>query len=155
MQINLGTLNYKDKIEVNEIIDYPKEYLANSEIKQLNGVEVNGFLYQNEVDEYMASLDVKGKMVLTDAVTLENVDYDFSFTIDDVIPENCINTQNMLDIMELLWQNIVLEMPIRYTKSDADNLKGDNWQVITNNDKEDEIDPRMQKLYDYYNKGGE
>jgi uncharacterized metal-binding protein YceD (DUF177 family) len=57
--------------------------------------------------------------------------------------------------MEFLWQNIVLEVPIRYTKSDADNLKGDNWQVISDNNNEEEIDPRMQKLYDYFNKGGE
>ena len=54
--------------------------------------------------------------------------------------------------MEFLWQNIILEVPIRYTKSDADNLSGDNWQVI--NGDEEKIDPRMQKLYDYY-KGGE
>ena len=60
----------------------------------------------------------------------------------------------MLDIMELLWQNIVLEVPIRYTKSDADNLKGDNWEVLNAEEKQEEIDPRMQKLLDYY-KGGE
>ena len=60
----------------------------------------------------------------------------------------------MLDIMELLWQNIVLEVPIRYTKSDADNLKGDNWKVLSDSSRDQEIDPRMQKLYDYY-KGGE
>jgi len=88
-----------------------------------------------------------------DSVTLEEIPYEFDFIIDDVVDETCINEQNMLDIMELLWENIVLEVPIRYTKSDAEDLKGDNWEVLSDN-KEDKIDPRMQKLYDYY-KGGE
>ena len=153
--INLSTLNYKDKIDVDEVIDYPLEYLKNSDIKKLEKVKVNGYLSQNDLNEYVASLNVSGQMYLIDAVTLEQVPYDFNFDIDDVIPQNCINEQNMLDIMEFLWQNIVLEMPIRYTKSDADNLKGDNWQVINEVADEKEIDPRLQKLYDYYNKGGE
>ena len=153
--INLSNLNYKDKIDIDEVIDYPIEYLKNSDIKKLEKVKVNGFLAQNEVNEYVANLHVYGQMYLIDAVTLEEEPYDFDFNIDDVIPQNCINEQNMLDIMEFLWQNIVLEMPIRYTKSDADNLKGDNWQVINEVAQGEEIDPRMQKLYDYYNKGGE
>ena len=155
MNINLSTLNYKDKIDINEVIDFPDNYLTNSDIKKLKDVHVSGIFYQNDMNEYLAKIKVNGQMYLTDAVTLDIVPYEFSFIYDDVIPENCINEQNMLDIMEFLWQNIVLEMPIRYTKSDADNLKGDNWQVISDNKDEDEIDPRMQKLYDYYNKGGE
>ena len=122
--INLSTLNYKDKIDINEIIDYPTDYIEKSGIKKLTGVNVNGHIYQNDLDEYMAYLNVDGQMYLSDAVTLEDIPYDFSFVIDDAIPQKCINEQNMLDITEFLWQNIVLEMPIRYTKSDADNLKG-------------------------------
>ena len=33
------------------------------------------------------------------------------------------------------------------------NLKGDNWKVT--DEVEEGIDPRMQKLYDVINKGGE
>lgn len=155
MQINLSVLNYKERIDISQNIEFPENYFTSSDIKDLKDVSVNGFFYQNDLDEYMANIEVSGNMILIDAVTLDLVPYHFSFSLDDNIPENCINEQNMLDILEFLWQNIVLEMPIRYTKSDADNLKGDNWQVISDNNIEDEIDPRMQKLYDYYNKGGE
>lgn len=155
MQINLSVLNYKERIDISQNIEFPENYFTSSDIKDLKDVSVNGFFYQNDLDEYMANIEVSGNMILIDAVTLDLVPYHFSFSFDDNIPENCINEQNMLDILEFLWQNIVLEMPIRYTKSDADNLKGDNWQVISDNNIEDEIDPRMQKLYDYYNKGGE
>ena len=66
-------------------------------------------------------------MELLDSVTLEPITYDFSFTINDNLVDYLENSENLLDIKEFLWQNIVLEMPIRYTKSDADNLKGDNY----------------------------
>ena len=155
MEINLNDLSYKNKILIDDIISFPKEYLKNSDIQKLDNICIKGFLYQNEVNEYIANINVSGQMNLLDSITLKEIPYYFAFTIDDIIPENCINEQNMLDIMELLWQNIVLEEPIRYTKSDADNLKGDNWQVLSDNNKEEKIDPRMQKLYDYYNKGGE
>ena len=155
MNINLNELNYKDKIEINNTFNYPEEYLEKSSIKKLNNVKVEGFIYLNDIDEYIAKLHIYGIMDILDSVTLEEIPYEYDILFDDVIPENNVNNQNLLDIMEFLWQNIVLEVPIRYTKSDADNLKGDNWQVISDNNNEEEIDPRMQKLYDYFNKGGE
>ena len=125
-----------------------------SDIKKLDGVHAKGYIYQNEIDEYKSNLVINGEMMLLDSVTLEEVPYKFDFVLDDNIDESCINSQNVLDIMELLWENIVLEVPIRYTKSDAENLKGDNWKVLSESLEEEKIDPRMQKLYDYY-KGGE
>ena len=152
MNINLSELSYKDKIEINEIISYPLEYLENSPIKKLENVSVNGYFYQNDLDEYICKLSVEGNMTLLDSVTLDDVLFPFSFEIDENIEQVMEINHNLLDLMEFLWQNIILEVPIRYTKSDADNLSGDNWQVI--NGDEEKIDPRMQKLYDYY-KGGE
>ena len=154
MKINLSELSYKDKIEINDTFNFSEDYLGKCDIKKLDNVKVTGYLYQNSVDEYCSYLEVEGKMMLLDSVTLAPIDYDFSFTLDDILDERCINEQNVLDIMELLWENIVLEVPIRYTKSDAENLKGDNWEVLSETSKEEEIDPRMQKLYELY-KGGE
>lgn len=154
MKVNLSELSYKDKILVDGKYSFDEEYLASSPIKKLDDVNVEGFVYQNDLDEYKCRIEVNGEMILLDTVTLDEISYKFDFILDDIIDERCINEQNVLDIMELLWENIVLEVPIRYTKSDAENLKGDNWEVLSDN-KEDKIDPRMQKLYDYYNKGGE
>ncbi|MBE6148734.1 MAG: DUF177 domain-containing protein [Firmicutes bacterium] len=153
MKLNLSELSYKDKIEIKDYFSFSNDYLASSNIKKLDGVYAEGFVYQTDLDEYKCRIAVNGVMMLLDSVTLEEIPYEFDFIIDDVVDETCINEQNMLDIMELLWENIVLEVPIRYTKSDAEDLKGDNWEVLSDN-KEDKIDPRMQKLYDYY-KGGE
>lgn len=154
MKINLSELSYKEKIEIDAVFDFSEDYLGTSDIKKLDGVHAKGYIYQNEIDEYKSNLVINGEMMLLDSVTLEEVPYKFDFVLDDNIDESCINSQNVLDIMELLWENIVLEVPIRYTKSDAENLKGDNWKVLSESLEEDKIDPRMQKLYDYY-KGGE
>ncbi|MBQ6841050.1 MAG: DUF177 domain-containing protein [Bacilli bacterium] len=154
MKINLSELSYKDKIEINDKFSFSEEYLGTSNIQKLENVLVEGFLYQNDLNEYKTRLNVSGQMILLDSVTLEEIPYEFDFILDDIIDERCINEQNVLDIMELLWENIVLEVPIRYTKSDAEDLKGDNWKVLNETSEEKEIDPRMAKLYDYY-KGGE
>ena len=153
MIINLAELSYKDKIEIDSNITFPEEYYQNTSILSLDDIHVKGYVSQNEVDEIVVRFKVSGVMYLPDSVTLDKIPYNLDFDIDEVLNE-VQNNQNTLDIMELLWQNIVLEVPIRYTKSDADNLKGDNWQVINEDEVKEEIDPRLQKLTEY-NEGGE
>ena len=114
---------------------------------------MDGYIRINAADEYETNIDVNGSMELLDSITLEPISYDFSFNINDNLDDYLEKDKNLLDIKEFLWQNIVLEVPIRYTKSDAQNLKGENWEVI-NESKEEEIDPRMAKLNDLF-KGGE
>ena len=44
--------------------------------------------------------------------------------------------QNILDIFEFLWENILLEVPLHYTKvKDLHKFRGDGWKLIH----EDEI----------------
>ena len=153
MIINLNELSYKDKIDINNTFSYTKEELQNSSIQKLDNVKATGYIYLDAADEYKVNLDVNGTMELLDSVTLDNISYDFSFNINDNLDDYLEKDENLLDIKEFLWQNIVLEVPIRYTKSDADNLKGDHWKVI-NEFVEEDINPQMAKLNDIF-KGGE
>ena len=153
MKIDLNELSYKDKIDIDEIFSYNKDELSTSSIQKLDNVKVKGYIRLNAAEEYEINIDVNGSMELLDSVTLEPITYDFSFTINDNLVDYLENNENLLDIKEFLWQNIVLEVPIRYTKSDADNLKGDHWKVI-NESEEKEIDPRLEKLNELF-KGGE
>lgn len=154
MKIDLAALSYKDKIELDDDINFDIAYLDGSPILDLQNVHVKGLINEDNLNNIVIRLDVKGTMFLADSVTLEKIPKDFAFVIDEIWEDEMQNKQNTLDIMELLWQNIVLEVPIRYTHSDAQNLKGDNWEVLSLDGKKDEIDPRLQKLYEY-NKGGE
>ena len=151
MKISLNDLYYKDKIIIDEDITFDKSYYDNSEILDLKDIYVNGYIYQNSLDEYEAKLNLKGKMYLKDSNTLDKVEYEFNTDIDDIIDKNLINNQNMLEFSEFLWENIVLEVPIRYTKSDLEKVKGDNWEV---KDSEDNKNLPLEKLKDLY-KGGE
>ena len=119
MQIDLNKLIYQDKILIDEIIDYSKEYLENTDIISLNNVKVQGSIYVDYEKNNVIELNVVGTMILTDAITTEPVPYDFTIEI----AENLENSLKTLDLIEFLWHYIVLEIPIRYSTSDAQELK--------------------------------
>ena len=119
MQIDLNKLVYQDKILIDETIDYAKEYLENTDIISLNNVKVQGSIYVDYEKNNVIELNVVGTMILTDAITTEPVPYDFTIEI----AENLENSLKTLDLIEFLWHYIVLEIPIRYSTSDAQELK--------------------------------
>ena len=119
MQIDLNKLVYQDKILIDESIDYSKEYLENTDIISLNNVKVQGSIYVDYEKNNVIELNVEGTMILTDAITTEPVPYDFTIEI----AENLENSLKTLDLIEFLWHYIVLEIPIRYSTSDAQELK--------------------------------
>lgn len=119
MQIDLNKLVYQDKILIDETIDYSKEYLENTDIISLDNVKVQGSIYVDYEKNNVIELNVLGTMILTDAITTDPVPYDFTIEI----AENLENSLKTLDLIEFLWHYIVLEIPIRYSTSDAQELK--------------------------------
>ena len=119
MQIDLNKLNYQAKILIDETIDYSKEYLENTDIISLNNVKVQGSIYVDYEKNNVIELNACGTMILTDAITTDPVPYDFTIEI----AENLENSLKTLDLIEFLWHYIVLEIPIRYSTSDAQELK--------------------------------
>lgn len=159
MFINLNKIN-ESGILIDQSIEFNEDIYISSLIKGLKDVYVKGKIYYSTTKEVLFEGNVKGKMLILDSNTCDIVDYPFECEINEILQEDSnfsenlrVNEENSLDLKELLWQNIVLEVPIRYTKSDADNLKGDHWKVI-NESEEKEIDPRLEKLNELF-KGGE
>ena len=71
-------------------------------------------------------------MILEDSISLDNVEYPFSIDIDENIEENLEKDENSIDILPILWQNIVLEVPLRFTKvNDLSKYNGDGWKLIS------------------------
>ncbi len=134
MEINIGRLYNIPKLDIDEIV-----ILTNIDqklIKRLDPVKVKGFVRFNLSEEIEINLDVSGKMYLDDAVTLEEIPYDFAFKIAESYAEDdenfqkfVKNKQNILDINEILWENIVLEVPIRLTKNAGKKLQGEGWEL--------------------------
>ena len=51
------------------------------------------------------------------------------------IEKNEENFENTLDILDVLWQNIVLEVPLRFTNvNDYSKFKGEGWKLLSEED---------------------
>ena len=129
------------ELEINESIEFPKEMLKNTEIQRLENVKVKGFIRRIEDDLYHISIKIEGNMVLLCARSLEEVNYPINTTYDKTISEiqendeNQVIFQNSLDIFGIVWENIVLEVPLRVIKEDAEFLKeGNGWNLVDEND---------------------
>lgn len=161
MIINLNNLNINNKIEINELLTIDKEIYKNTSIKKLLPVKVNGEIFYNVSDEVELDLDVEGTMILEDSITLDDIDYQYSLHINEIISsENeeikdyYQNSKNTLDIMPILWQNIVLEVPISITKEKDAHLSGEGWELKSEEQK-NEIDPRLAELSKLLEEGKE
>ena len=74
-------------------------------------------------------------MLLEDSISLEPINYPFSIEYDDIIEENCKKNQNTLDIFSFLWENIVLEVPLQFTKvTDFSKYQGEGWRLVNENE---------------------
>ena len=156
MKINLNMLPYK----INEEVTIPESFYKNTDIKKIDKLKVEGIIKYNSADEVEAILNVEGSMTLVDAITNEPIEYPLNIEIAENIEEfnedltkNYEKNQNTLDIIEFLWENIVLEVPIRITNEAGVQKSGDGWELNGKSNAEN-IDPRFEKLSVLF-KGGE
>ena len=126
----------KDKIVIDEDVAFSEEFLIDGDIKSLKDIHFTGEIKEDSDTTINLRGTLSGIMIIEDAISLEEVDYKFSCEIDENIDEFLENNQNTIDILEILWQNIVLEIPLKYTKvEDLSKYQGDGWKVIS----EDEL----------------
>lgn len=110
----------------------PKDMINNSRIIELDKVIISNSIIKKVEDYFEISLDITGKMKINDSVTLEEVWYPFNIQINEKLDEFVENDKKALDIIELLWQNIVLEVPLRYTLvSNYESYHGDGWKLVS------------------------
>ena len=100
------------------------EYIKNiDDIVSIKYSKVNGLIHVLDFNKFRFDLHIDAVLVLEDAVTLEPVDFHIEvdcvehFATEDDGNEdlNIINT-NTLDLEPIVWEIILLEKPIRYTK---------------------------------------
>lgn len=112
-----------------------EEYYKDTDIVKLSPISVKGKISYPSDDNLLLDVLCKGVMTLHDSVNLELVDYNFSFKIDENVYEKLENDELTLDIISILWENIVLEIPIRYSEvTDYEKYRGDGWKVISEDD---------------------
>ncbi len=140
MNIDMMRLkNGIDKIiEIDEVYSFPKEMLKGTDVEQLDNVEIKGSITRSIIDEYLLSLNVKGVMIIPCAITLEPVSIPFDIAFEEVLneisEENAEinrNIENTIDILPIIWENILVEIPMRVVSPEAATikLKGDGWEL--------------------------
>ena len=114
-----------DSIEIDNTYELPKDLIIDDRIKDLSKIKVIGSIslikdYELEEKVYI-KCEITGKMMIEDSLTLDIVPYKFNIEYDDYLEEIYQNNQNKLDIFPFLWENIELEVPIRYTLKENEN----------------------------------
>ena len=138
MVINLETLNsnIEEKILICDCVNFYNELVEKSSILKLENVVFDGYISKKLDGKLNLKGNLNGNMYLEDSISLDEVVYPFNIEIDEDIEENLQNNKNSIDIIPILWQNIVLEIPLRFTKvEDFSSYSGDGWRLIS--DRED------------------
>lgn len=147
--------NIDDIIEIDSDIVFSNELLESSELLAMESCHVKGYLNKDALDEISISLNINGVMVLPCAITLKPVKYPFNTSIEgnlqeilDEMGENVKKVENSIDILPIIWENVLMEIPLRVVSEDAEpsNLKGDGWKLVTED--ADDINPELAKLKD-------
>ena len=126
-------LDYSNRIMLD------KSLYENTDIRDLSEIDVSITITRVTDSSYEMNLQIKGTMVLPCSLTLKDVSYPFDIkTIVKVSndvenDEECVKIiQNNIDIIPIIWQNILLEIPLRVVSEDvSDSLEsGDGWKLI-------------------------
>ena len=155
MNIDLTALHSHvvDKVDITNIYTIPEDYFGTTGVKKLEDIKVDGYVYlspsEDDIEEEVDSINCKieGNMIIEDSISLEPVQYPFSINYDDIIEENCKKNENTLDIFSFLWKNIVLEVPLQFTKvEDFSKFRGDGWKLVSENELTENNNPFSELL---------
>ena len=156
MEIDLSLLhsNVLDKIDIDNSYEIDLNNYENRDILSLSPIKVKGTIVRKENDDLelddFINVTIKGEMNLNDSISLEEVTYPFTINYEDFIEKNCLKNENILDILDFLWENIVLEVPLQFTKvRDLSKFHGDGWRLIHEDDLRKENNPFSDLLKDF------
>ncbi len=155
MGMNIDITRLRSGIDEYTNIDlnysFSKEQLNNTGILELNDVSIKGQITKN-FDKLHLNLKIEGVMILPCSISLKPTKYPFSIQIDDdlanLLEDFDKNEANTLDIFPIIWENILMEIPLKVVNDDLSDVKteGDGWKFVT--DKEERINPELEKLKD-------
>ena len=144
--------NIETFIELNEGLEID---VSSTEIIKLNDTKVVGSITKDNEGYYIDAV-LSGIMTLPCSITLKPTELKFETEIVgnieemlEEIGENDKKTENTIDIFPIIWENILMEIPMRVVSPDIDEqtLKGDGWKLITD-EETTSTNPELEKLKD-------
>ena len=157
MNIDLTRLNndIDKRIDVNIDYRFNKDELEGTDLIECD-THVIGTIYKNSLKQVMLDLTVEGDMIIPCAITLKPTKYPYKTEIKgsliEFLNENEDFFTNLLDIFPIIWENILMEIPMRVVSPEAESLeiKGDGWRLVT---EEDESSSPLAELEDLIKEG--
>lgn len=154
-------LNQVNHIDIDNIVEIDSSYYENTDIKEIDEVHLKGKVIYHGEDEYELILNIKCNLTLECSISLEKVvkpiDIDISEYISQIdanITENNKIINNTIDLIPIIWQNIILEVPLKVISPNVDRSKlhGDGWKLVTDEEElKENIDPRLEKFKEFLN----
>ncbi len=132
MNLNLIPLNTKGRLDFDEFVEIKEK---DDRIISIDEVHVEGTILDNGTDEYELNMTITGHITLKSSINGSPVPFDLNIKYDEFI-ENLVekykNSSNSLDILSIIWENILLEIPIRaVNKDDKFEVKsGNGWEIL-------------------------
>ena len=159
MNIDITKLNngLENKVDIDLTYSFSSEELKGTEIRKLDNLKIMGYINRDVLNNLYISISASGIMILPCAVTLNDVEYPFNFEINgelseiiEEIEEFDKKFENSIDIFPIIWENILMEIPMKVVSEEAKNYKaeGNGWKLITDSDAHEEINPELAKLKD-------
>lgn len=147
--------------EINELVDFSDILKKNDEIRNLSKVKVTG-TGQLQGKKIVFTLHIEGEMTLPCALTLDDVNYPYSIDTVEIFvldsedynedDDEYLVTGTTVELAPVVWQNIVLQKPLRVVKEGAyEELKNQGIELESEDDlhesaKAPKVDPRLAVL---------
>ena len=143
------------EIKIDEPFELSEEYIKKTDLLEIKNTYIKGYIKKDIYEGYYLDVILSGTMIGACAITLKPVEHQFNIEINgnleelfEEIDKNVKKGENTIDILPIIWENILMEIPMRFVSEEANNieLKGDGWKFIS--DDKPSLNPELQKLQD-------
>lgn len=157
MDFDLTRLKNKidNEIEINHTYEIKEEMITGTDLMEPFKIILKGKITRDVLEGFLLDVEVSGTMTLPCSITLKPVSVPFHIHIDgnldelmEEIDENHKKIENSIDILPIIWENILMEIPMKVTSPDAysEVSEGEGWKFVT--DEMDMKNPALEKLKD-------
>jgi len=135
--------------EIEETIDFGSDF-GNTDIIRMSKVHVSGDFEVYDNKEFIFYLNIKCTMTLPCALTLEEVEYPIDLDVEEVFSLEPSEESNLIDgitidLLSIIWSNIILEKPMRVVAKHAE----ENFELNNTEFEDEDINEAFALLKNY------
>ena len=128
------------------IIDFAED-IKGTDILAISQVDVAGDFEVFDSSEFVFYIDIRCTLTLECAITLKEVPYEIDLQVEEVFSIDEDEESNTIegitiDLLPIIWSNIILEMPMRVISENA----YDNFELNNTEFDDDEIENAFSNL---------